>query len=121
MGDRPDPVRSGIRAGQNGQHARHRRGVGDIDRANRRMGVRRADHDRVAMHLGREIGDIGTLAGQQPEILDPRQSGADQTRPGWIFARHGHLSLLRNTPGRRICHRLWRDGIQPTGISLRNR
>ena len=58
-------------AGEHGEHAGRGLGLGRVDRANARMGVRRAQH--VTEHHGGQdhVADIAAAARDQPRILEP--------------------------------------------------
>ena len=58
-------------SGEHGEHARRGLGLGGVDRANARMGVRRAQH--VTEHHARQdhVADIAAASRDQPRILEP--------------------------------------------------
>ena len=60
-----------IVAGEHGEHARRGLGLARVDRANARMGMRRAQHV-AERHAGQHhVADIAAAALEQPRILEP--------------------------------------------------
>ena len=91
-GQRVDPGH--VLAGEDGDHARMRLGLGDVDAADLRVGVR-APHERGIGHAGQlEVVGVVALAGDEAGVLAPLDARAEQ-------------------PSRRRCH-----GLPPTASPM---
>ena len=82
-----------IGAGEHGEHAGRGLGLGGIDALDAGMGVRRHDHDAVALLRQVDVVDIAAAAGDETRVLDPGHGLTDAELV------HAHLleifSLLR--------------------------
>ena len=74
---RAEPVGLDVGAGEHGEHAVGGLGLAGVDPFDAGMGVRRHDHDAVALMRQVEVVDIAAAAGDEARILDPRHGLAD--------------------------------------------
>ena len=74
---RAEPLGGEVVAGQHRDHARGRRCRGDVDRADARAGVRRAQHDHVRLSGQVHVVDEPSLPAQEPRVFEPGDGLAD--------------------------------------------
>ncbi len=78
VGDRAEPVRGGVGAGEDAEHARHGFGARGIDRDDARVRVGRADHRRAGLSVEMEVVAEAAAPGDEPRILRAHARLADR-------------------------------------------
>ena len=67
----PDPVARQVFPGKDGKHAGSGKRRRSIDCGDARMGMRRAQHEGMALAWRLDIVDIVAMTGNEPPVLDP--------------------------------------------------
>ena len=100
-GQRPDAVGGQVLPAEHRKHSGRSSGGRGVDRADARVGMRRARHHRVG--LAREVDVVGVApeAPDQPRVLEPPHRLTDREGLGDDRLAHGRTSS-RATPRRSI-------------------
>src|SRR6202035_3745876 len=69
--DRADPIARQVFAGKDGKHAGDGRRRRSIDCGDARMGMRRPQHEGIALAWWLDIVDIVAVTRNEPPVLDP--------------------------------------------------
>ena len=105
MRDRLYSIGQAVRAGQHGEHARHRLGGACLDPHDARMRIGRAHHRRECFAVEAKVVGEAALAGEQPPVLLAADRMADRAeggaggKPQWLV--HATASVCRRAARRK--------------------